>query len=257
MSQSIATFNHFNLLPQEIRLQIWALAMPGPRVVTLYIKSRDGTTIDTTVTQDDSDDQDGVRGSSVPVLLHVCQESRDFFLGTHRYGPYFKELQAHPVYFDYGIDSLAIECVGKADQLSFELDNLDGPLHTIARQLSHVKRLMLPEHSPFLENSLSLLEFTDLKSLTIITDGSAHYWLGEDTDDEDNKNGPETLGTDDHIEWYTWFHREEIAGVEMGLEDASAADPEWNVPEVRWRSYRVLDLIDAGEIQDTLETWML
>ncbi len=44
----------------------------------------------------------------------------------------------------------------------------------------------------------------------------------------------------------------------MELEDLARLHPEWKVPELRWRSHRVLELINIGnmEVEDSQETWM-
>lgn len=64
----LAEFTIFNKLPIELRLRIWAFAAPGPA----------------TIAQRSSDVPDRpyyfVRSGGVPVLLHVCRESRMEYL---------------------------------------------------------------------------------------------------------------------------------------------------------------------------------
>ncbi|RDW74231.1 hypothetical protein BP5796_07673 [Coleophoma crateriformis] len=261
MSLPTPTFHWFSRLPIEIRLKIWALAMPGPRIVTIRIKSRDGVTIDATEPTTDSSQPDGreeLRSApSAPALLHVCRESRGMFLGTKRYGSYFGDLQSYPVYFDHDMDKLEVKCVEDGvDTWAYADFGGENPLDRIMRQLSRVKHLLLGEESPFFNRPASFSRCSNLESLTVIV-GGATSWLEEEADDENNRNGPETLGSEDHILWYQWFFREDIAGVESMLDEVIQEFPEGKVPRVQWRSDRVLELITAGEMEDSQDAWML
>ncbi|RDW67526.1 hypothetical protein BP6252_08922 [Coleophoma cylindrospora] len=265
------TFHRFSRLPIEIRLKIWALAMPGPRIVTIRIKSRDSVTIDATGATADSNSQPHGReelrsAPSAPALLHVCRESRRMFLGTKRYSSYFGDLQSYPVYFDHDMDKLEVICVGDGvDTWAYaDFGGGENPLDRIMRQLSRVKRLQLWDGSPFFDRPASFGRCSNLETLTVIVDGATYYWLGENREDEcdqqedeRDRHGPETLGSEEHIMWYQWFCREEIAGVELMLEEVMEEFPEWKVPRVQWRSDRVLELIAAGKMEDSQDEWML
>lgn len=65
---SLTAFTVFMSLPVELRLKIWKYLLPDPRILPIHYNRRSF--------QYTSD-------SAPPVLLHICPESRDFFLETY------------------------------------------------------------------------------------------------------------------------------------------------------------------------------
>ncbi|KAL5326876.1 hypothetical protein ACEPPN_004565 [Leptodophora sp. 'Broadleaf-Isolate-01'] len=72
MASIISSFNHFQQLPPELRLRVWALALPPPRIIELTWTSRARSV---------------TSKSTTPAILHACQESRYSTIG------YYKEVQ--------------------------------------------------------------------------------------------------------------------------------------------------------------------
>jgi hypothetical protein len=66
-SMALTEFHPFPRLPSELRLKIWKLNMPGPRVVELRYSKKIYHAISPT---------------STPALLHVCREVRFLYLET-------------------------------------------------------------------------------------------------------------------------------------------------------------------------------
>jgi len=93
----------FSKLPVEIRLEIWRLSLPALRVVRIYTAKpfrfvSHAQRLPTTTR--------AIVGSGpVPLLLHICSESRIF--GQKYYSLAFgDQTHSHPVYFDFARDVL-------------------------------------------------------------------------------------------------------------------------------------------------------
>lgn len=110
------SINLFNL-PPEIRLMIWQLLLPGRRV--LSIRTRLGH---------DSDPQNArlvLEGQPrQPVLLQICQESRDFILGRGAF--VFKSGDDGGFWWSAEDDVLLVACQWSLGPLSYALAGLDG-----------------------------------------------------------------------------------------------------------------------------------
>jgi hypothetical protein len=96
----MTTFHLFPMLPSELRLKIWNLALSTPRVVTI---SCEREMLDRTRRFARS----FVSQSAVPALLHTCRESR--FEGLSTYTPLFKT-DASPIYTYVSFEHDTIQC---------------------------------------------------------------------------------------------------------------------------------------------------
>jgi hypothetical protein len=107
ISTDLKTFTLFPQLPPELRLSVWSLALPGPRVIILraveYRTSKNSSRPRTYQ----------VRGCHIKLqapaiaMLSVCYESRELVLKTHKpcFGP-AKAVLEHPIYFNAELDTL-------------------------------------------------------------------------------------------------------------------------------------------------------
>ncbi|KAM3072185.1 hypothetical protein ACMFMF_007579 [Clarireedia jacksonii] len=93
------TFTRFSSLPTELRLQIWQRVVPDPRTVCIRYELRrveiGGSTLPGS----------WMSNEPVPVLLHICRESREIGLSHYQlaFGSVIHEAK---VYFDFERDCL-------------------------------------------------------------------------------------------------------------------------------------------------------
>jgi hypothetical protein len=109
-------FTLFPKLPAEIRLMIWKLALPGPRVVSVTQTKR-VTQTKKAKSMIQSLDKRGFRltygygrdcGHIPTILLHICQESRS--LALRRFKPFLgSPWDDIPIHFDFKADTLIID----------------------------------------------------------------------------------------------------------------------------------------------------
>ncbi|KAL2072981.1 hypothetical protein VTL71DRAFT_10305 [Oculimacula yallundae] len=93
--QATAAFPLFQKIPKELRLKIWALAVPGPRTVTLTMVGSPKTDISVKST------------SCVPAMLHVNLEAREVAL--KKYSLVEGSIEGlKPIYFDFDMDTLVL-----------------------------------------------------------------------------------------------------------------------------------------------------
>ncbi|KAN0114659.1 hypothetical protein V8E51_004203 [Hyaloscypha variabilis] len=91
------TFNGFRKLPTEIRLMIWHMALPGPRVITIQQR----TTVERW--------QRGCLSASylIPSTLHTSHEARQVALRNYQLS-FAQNYINNPIYFDFSQDILFI-----------------------------------------------------------------------------------------------------------------------------------------------------
>ena len=87
-------FTLFPKLPQEMQLEIWKRARPAARVVEIKVKV------------DEKNKETLIAISDFPILLQVCQVSRELSLKS--YTPCFASILQKPVYFDHKRDELLL-----------------------------------------------------------------------------------------------------------------------------------------------------
>ena len=90
----LEVFTLFPKLPQEMQLEIWKRARPAARVVEINVKV------------DENNKKTIFAISDFPVLLHVCQVSRELSLKSCT--PCFASILQKPVYFDHKRDELLL-----------------------------------------------------------------------------------------------------------------------------------------------------
>jgi hypothetical protein len=120
-----AKFALFPNLPKELKLMIWKMALPGPRVVELEYHQNDDdedNDEDNDEDEDEDEDDDGDDGGfimqghftsscPIPVILSVCQESRTE--AQYQYELSFPSIGSGPkVYFNPSIDTLVLSWRG-------------------------------------------------------------------------------------------------------------------------------------------------
>jgi hypothetical protein len=88
------TFTLLPKLPTELRLTIWKLTIPRPRVIKIYKR----------VPRNDSDNTVHAM-SSIPSILHANREARTFALDICT--PAFTSRISHSFYFDFSRDILS------------------------------------------------------------------------------------------------------------------------------------------------------
>jgi hypothetical protein len=77
----LSEFHFFPKLPTEVRLQIWALARPTARLIHANIETECQFEVPGDVCSKHF--HLAIVGRKAPSVLHVCKESRDFFLPTY------------------------------------------------------------------------------------------------------------------------------------------------------------------------------
>lgn len=92
------SFHYFPPLPTEVRLKIWSLNLPPPRLVPICFLSASIPNLHPRYLR-------GVTSNiPVPLNLHVCSESRHLALQT--YSPAFNLVHYPPkIFFNFGRDS--------------------------------------------------------------------------------------------------------------------------------------------------------
>jgi hypothetical protein len=108
-TQRLEAFNFFPKLPPELRLNIYGMLLPQPRIVK--ITNPDGKTRRVQNRLGYSPDHYYTfvvaAKMEIPVLLHICQESKWF--AQKFYKPLFESQIGHCIYLDPAVDTLYLE----------------------------------------------------------------------------------------------------------------------------------------------------
>ncbi|KAJ8059803.1 hypothetical protein OCU04_011434 [Sclerotinia nivalis] len=115
----------FPRLPPELKLMIWAAAADDRQIVRIKPRARDGT------------EDEGFRADyAMPVVLHVCRDSRREAL--KRYTVIFEGILRYPIYFNYQQDYVSL--VGSSTCEHFEI--LSGEENTISEEIQKVENVL-------------------------------------------------------------------------------------------------------------------
>lgn len=118
MSQHYQTasrkFHLFHMLPREVQLYIWEVALPDPRIVHLKAVSNEAVN----------------SATPVPALFSVCRDSREAVL-KHYENTFQTVFSARTTWFDYQRDTLYID------------DGISQLLHLLYLGSIGVKRLAI------------------------------------------------------------------------------------------------------------------
>ena len=164
-------FHVFPKLPPELRLKIWKLALPGPRVIKLWKQRLTGSSI--------GQSEEFVKAAYIiPRLLHASHEARSVGLLAYNL-IYEKRQELKPFYFDVkhdtlfavNVDTLELIMRGPALQvdgssrhtqdlvqhlmIGGELGNLKGAAMQLLSQYKTLKSLRLQTQRAFWETGPS------------------------------------------------------------------------------------------------------
>jgi hypothetical protein len=93
--QPLQTFTLFNKLPTEIRLTIWKLATPGPRVIRIDVDSSNKYAL-------------GIGNLLIPSIMHICRESREVGSRLYSLGFGHEDTECAEDWFNPELDTLYI-----------------------------------------------------------------------------------------------------------------------------------------------------
>lgn len=116
-------FARFSLLPPELRLMIWTFALPGPRVLKVERRGRQGHY-----------EFYVLNALSGLGMLHTCLEARQVALKAFEMMPNPKFCLVHPLYFNAEADTLYF---GKVDEL------VGFVARTPRRELGGIRRIVV------------------------------------------------------------------------------------------------------------------
>jgi len=231
----LSKFELFPKLPIELRLKVWKLSMPGPRRVDVRFLS------------------DGRRGdheftAEMPVLLHVCQESRNEVL--KKYEVIFKHPKAlNQCYFNFELDTLHMLYSSCSQKYQFVAKSKSPD------SIKKVQKLAIDgvSCSTFFQRSSGshgkalILEFQNLKELSFVVENhniDGPCWC-RDTDFFDIAT-PYSLRTHHVLDQC----QREMLYFQAFLEDEAEekAVEEWQVPEILYRGLCLKHLSYGGAI---------
>jgi hypothetical protein len=101
------SFTSFPKLPAEVRLKIWSLALPGPRVITIAPDYSSAPEFFDPEHPHSTRYKARACTKPVPALLHCSFESRAVALKSYELS-FRTNLQKKPIYFDFRKDSLCM-----------------------------------------------------------------------------------------------------------------------------------------------------
>lgn len=211
-------FHRFSKLPAELRITIWKLARPGPRVIRVKVHI---------VKYHISEHVRGLKFTSftpVPAVLHACKESRAIALKTYKLG-----MKTHcdgpRVYVDFTKDTIYMAKVENG--LQFRLADL---LRDMAKkELTKIRHLAIEKTlwDEDQNNDETLLDLHGLKIFSLIM----HLPSSWDACEEVELQDP----TDKDAEFYH----------EMGDGELSEDEQLWRPSEVVADIYEVLEMITS------------
>jgi hypothetical protein len=100
-SPNPTAFSLFPELPSELRLKIWRFCFPGPRTVRIQYKAKTRHSVD----GKRSNFSAWTSTNPIPIILHICHESRQEALKFYRlaFGSFFHQPS---IYIGFDIDSV-------------------------------------------------------------------------------------------------------------------------------------------------------
>jgi 2EXR family len=137
------TFHPFTKLPNELKIKVWKLLLPGPRIIEIKavtITEGDGGWSEITYDR-------CVAISKNPVLLYMCPDSRAF--AKQYYELSFQDELKFPVYMDHSRDVLLFHEMATIDVFALSCGRTDG---STPPSLSKIKYVLLDPnavHIPF------------------------------------------------------------------------------------------------------------
>lgn len=193
---AVQTFHLFTLLPTELRLKIWKLALPGPRVVEVTVKSPERPEVEYGTSQGNAPNLRWfwiIKGTS-PALLYVNHEARDVTLESYE-TPGAWDTNFSPwrrAYMDYKVDTLYLSTLlykallfsRKGSYSKFDTQSID--LHKVqSLALDSWLRMRQSEEPGLRAEGVSLLQFVfkvtpGLKELLLVMDGRTTVFNGPD-----------------------------------------------------------------------------
>jgi hypothetical protein len=219
-------FTLFPKLPTELRLVIWEMVLPGPRILesTFYFDLRKQLCWSL------------LPSENSPATLFTCRESRE--IGLKHYQPLTEEGMARPLvqYFHPANDTLfstSISC----DERGFECpdsDTLADPLTLVATRIPKVSKLAVyvfyqpDDYQSSLTDTNLLADFRSLQELIIVPPRPA--W------DIDNSSVIKAFGRGDSHGWNTKFEqfwKYDAPEYERMFAELEKSVAGWKAPELR------------------------